>query len=177
MDMTQKNNFACKDSWYDQKNNKNQWQRIAWWTGSKYGHQASAINLNNTKTTTETKLTKNHKDNVQTWFRHHPDMVQTSLRQHPNIIQISLKHQSYIIQTLVGQHKRDNSIKRPHKILETWFKHLSNIIQWAQKQETNNNITITARSHQSMVQTWAGHHSQISWTSSKHHSVITTSFQ
>ena len=24
MDMTQQNNFACKDSWYDQKNNKNQ---------------------------------------------------------------------------------------------------------------------------------------------------------
>ena len=24
MDMTQKNNFVCKDSWYDQKNNKNQ---------------------------------------------------------------------------------------------------------------------------------------------------------
>ena len=72
------------------------------------------------KSDTSIKSAKqNHGDSVQTSFRHHSDMVQTSLRQHPNIIQISLKHQSYIIQALVGQHKRDNSIKRPHKILET----------------------------------------------------------
>ena len=104
-------------------------------------------------------------------------VVQTSLRQHPNIIQISLKHNSDILETLFKQHKNDDSPKRPNKLLETLFKNLSNIIQSRKQHTICNNKTITMRSPLIMVQTWLGHHSDISWTWSKHQSVITTSCQ